>query len=90
MRLGLSDGDPLALDSCTQDDIEVHVLCWNWYLYIPDRKVHVTTMGPIWGRYDLGGHHAGPMNIVIWDGIQVGYSYRGMNWIFYFDLTPSV
>ena len=23
-------------------------------------------MGPIWGRQDLGGPHAGPMNFAIW------------------------
>ena len=24
-------------------------------------------MGPIWGRQDQGGPHAGPMNFAIWD-----------------------
>ena len=33
----------------------------------PDSKVHGTNMGPIWGRYDPGGPHVGPMNFAIWD-----------------------
>ena len=32
----------------------------------PDSKVHGANMGPIGGRQDLGGPHAGPMNFVIW------------------------
>ena len=35
--------------------------------YIPDSKVHLANMGPIWGRQDPGGPHVGPMNFVIWD-----------------------
>ena len=38
-----------------------------WYCTIPDSKVRGTNMGPIWGRQDPGGSHAGPMNFVIWD-----------------------
>ena len=34
---------------------------------IPDSKVHGANMGPIWGRQDPGGPHAGPMNFAIWD-----------------------
>ena len=34
---------------------------------IPDSKVHVVNMGPIWGRQDPGGPHVGPMNFAIWD-----------------------
>ena len=34
---------------------------------IPDNKIPETNMGPIWGRRDPGGPHAGPMNFVIWD-----------------------
>ena len=33
----------------------------------PDSKVHGANMGPIWGRQDPGGPHAGPMNFAIWD-----------------------
>ena len=41
------------------------------YIYIPassfsDSKVHGASVGPIWGRQDPGGPHAGPMNFVIW------------------------
>ena len=28
-------------------------------------------MGPIWGRQDLGGPHAGLMNFAIWDGLPL-------------------
>ena len=31
----------------------------------PDSKAHVANVGPIWGRQDPGGPHAGPMNLVI-------------------------
>ena len=34
---------------------------------IPDSKILGAYMGPIWGRQDPGGPHAGPMNLVIWD-----------------------
>ena len=37
----------------------------------PDRKVHGANMGPIWGRQDPGGPHAGPMNFAMWVNIQV-------------------
>ena len=30
-----------------------------------DCKVHGARMGPIWGRQDPGGPHAGPMNLAI-------------------------
>ena len=38
---------------------------------IPDSKVHGAIMGPIWGRQDPGGPHAGAMNFAIWDIQQV-------------------
>ena len=31
-----------------------------------DSKVHGANMGPVWGRQDPGGPHAGPMNFAIW------------------------
>ena len=34
---------------------------------IPDSKVHVANMVPIWGRQDPGGPHVGHMNFAIWD-----------------------
>ena len=40
---------------------------------IPDSKVNVANMGPIWGRQDPGVPQVGPMNFVIWDVISVGY-----------------
>ena len=33
---------------------------------VPDSKVHVANMGPIWGRQDPGGPNVGPMNFAIW------------------------
>ena len=36
-------------------------------MYIPDSKVHVANMGPIWGQQDTGGPHAGPINFIMWD-----------------------
>ena len=42
-----------------------------WY---PDSKVHGANMGPIWGRQDPGGPHAGPMNFVIWVGMGLSAS----------------
>ena len=47
-----------------------------WYDFIgiavivPDSKVHVANMGPIWGRQDPGGPHVGPMNFAIWGVMQ--------------------
>ena len=35
-----------------------------------DSNVHGANMGPIWGRQDPGGPHAGPMNFAIWEGIH--------------------
>ena len=32
----------------------------------PDSKVYGANMVPTWGRQDPGGHHVGPMNVVIW------------------------
>ena len=36
-------------------------------IYNPDSKVHGDNMGPIWGRQDPGGPHAGPINFAIWE-----------------------
>ena len=36
---------------------------------IPDNKVHVAIMGPIWGRQDPGGSHVGPMSFAIWENM---------------------
>ena len=41
---------------------------------IPDSKVHGANMGPIWGRQDPGGPHVGPMNLAIWDSIDLYFS----------------
>ena len=38
-------------------------------VHCPDNKVHGTNIGPIWGRQDPGGPHAGPMNFAIWVGM---------------------
>ena len=35
-----------------------------------DNKVHGANMGPIWGRQDPGGPHAGPMNFAMWEVSQ--------------------
>ena len=37
----------------------------------PYSKDHEANMGPIWGRQDPGGPHAGPMTFAIWALIQV-------------------
>ena len=47
-------------------------------MMIPDSKVHGANMGPIWGRQDPLGPHAGPMNFVIWDYL-IYKSCFGMN-----------
>ena len=44
---------------------------WRFHLYknainSPASKVHGANMGPIWGRQDPGGPHAGPINFAIW------------------------
>ena len=36
----------------------------------PDSKVHGDNMGPIWGKEDPGGPHAGPMNLAIWGALH--------------------
>ena len=46
----------------------------NIFMSIPDSKVHGANMGPIWGRQDPDGPHAGPMNFVIWVD-NVWYKY---------------
>ena len=41
---------------------------------LPDNKIHVVNMGPVWGRQDPDGPHVGPMNFAIfvgWGGICV-------------------
>ena len=42
-----------------------YTLC-GWF-NIPDSKVNVANMGPIWGRQDPGGPHVGPINFAIWN-----------------------
>ena len=44
-----------------------------WLGLIPDSKVYEANMGPIWVRQDLGGPHAGPINLAMWDFIAHGY-----------------
>ena len=39
----------------------------------PNSKVHGANMGPIWGRQDPGGPHAGPMNFAIWVPFACGF-----------------
>ena len=43
----------------------------SWANTIPDSKVHGANMGPIWGRQDPGGPHFGPMNLALWDVLQI-------------------
>ena len=47
-------------------------------MMIPDSKVHGANMGPIWGRQDPLGPHAGPMNFAIWDYLTYKSCF-GMN-----------
>ena len=37
---------------------------------IPDRKVHVANIGPIWGRQDPGVPLVSPINFAILDTIE--------------------
>ena len=46
--------------------LEYHRAMDNLYS-IPDSKVHRANMGPIWGRQDPDGPHAGHTNLAIWD-----------------------
>ena len=39
---------------------------------LPDSKVHVANMEPIWGRQDPDGPHVGPTNFAIWDILSSG------------------
>ena len=50
--------------------LSVELYIDNYYA-IPDSKVHVANMGPIWGRQDPGGPHVGPVNFALWDCIQI-------------------
>ena len=43
-------------------------LCGKHFHVIPDNKVHVVHMGPIWVLSAPGGPHVGPMNLAIRDG----------------------
>ena len=43
--------------------------CLMWH--IPDSKVHEAHLEPTWGRLDPGGPHVGPMNLVIWDVVNI-------------------
>ena len=44
----------------------IQLLCLLITQNYPDSKVHGANMGPIWGRFDPGGPHVGPMNFAIW------------------------
>ena len=37
----------------------------------PDRKVHGANMGPIWGPQDPGGSHVGPVDLAIWECLDI-------------------
>ena len=57
--------------------LDHHWSCWrltNGASTIPDSKVHGANMGPIWGRQDPGGPHAGPMNFAKVHGATWGPS----------------
>ena len=43
---------------------------------VPESKVHVVNMGPIWGRQDPGGPHVGPMNFAIWGDVWFHGVYK--------------
>ena len=45
-------------------------------ILIPRSKIHGATIGPIWGRQDPGGPHAGPMNFAIWDDPCFVFYYK--------------
>ena len=49
----------------------------------PDSKVHGAYIGPTWGRHDPGGPHVGPMNLVIWEWLDlIAYKYGTSTWMF--------
>ena len=52
---------------------------------VPDSKIHMANMGPIWGRQDPGGPHVGPMNFAIW-GVSTmclqGITWTNTDWYF--------
>ena len=48
--------------------VNVTAVCSGSGNDFPDSKVHVASMGAIWGRQDPGGPDVGPMNFAIWDG----------------------
>ena len=47
----------------------------------PDSKVYVANMGPIWGRQDPGGPHAGPMIFAIWGPMTTHWTLGDLNTI---------
>ena len=57
---------PLYIDDLMEDAAGVILSTGSAGERHPDSKVHGANMGPIWGRQDPGGPHAGPMNFVIW------------------------
>ena len=38
---------------------------------IPDSKVHGANIEPTWVLSDPGGSHVGPMDLAIWDWLQL-------------------
>ena len=48
----------------------------------PNNKIHGANMGPILGRQDLGGPHAGPMNFANWGRFDTKYfpQFISKNW----------
>ena len=58
----------------------------------PDSKIHGTYEGPIWGRHDPGGPHAGPMILAMWVMKHIPTSELGHNWMWWWlgtCLVPS-
>ena len=43
---------------------------------IPDSIVYWANMGPSWGRQDPAGPHVGPMNLVIWDDLEISQKFQ--------------
>ena len=48
--------------------LELRLSCTN-----PDSKVHGANMGPTWVLWSPGGPHVGPMNLAIWEPIDLYY-----------------
>ena len=64
-------------DTASAADV-IRYLLQQGYQSIPNSKVHVANMGPIWGRQDPGGPHVGPTNFAMWDTSPLNNAKRSI------------